>query len=56
MTDVRRATWADRAWPNRVVPPAVLVCWLVWAALAWWSAPRSVDAAELERDLAAGRC
>lgn len=55
MIDVRRALRADRAWPNRVFPPAVLVCWLVWAALAWWSAPRSVDAAELERDLAAGR-
>ncbi|WP_431936878.1 hypothetical protein [Micromonospora sp. RP3T] len=55
MIDVRRAVRADRAWPNRVVPLAVLVCWLVWAALAWWSAPRSVDAAELERDLAAGR-
>ncbi|MGN9811764.1 hypothetical protein ACTMSW_20685 [Micromonospora sp. BQ11] len=29
--------------------------WLLWAALGWWTAPRQVDAAELERDLAAGR-
>ncbi|GAB3082682.1 hypothetical protein [Micromonospora schwarzwaldensis] len=55
MTDARRAMRADRAWLNRVFPLAVLLCWLAWAALAWWSAPRSVDAAELERDLAAGR-
>ncbi|MFI2713418.1 hypothetical protein ACH495_25170 [Micromonospora sp. NPDC018662] len=56
MIDVRRAGRADRAWLNRrVFPLALLGCWLLWAALAWWSAPRSVDAAELERDLTAGR-
>ncbi|MEV6812337.1 hypothetical protein [Micromonospora sp. NPDC051296] len=29
--------------------------WLVWAGLAWWSAPREVPAEQLERDAAAGR-
>ncbi|MFI7606479.1 hypothetical protein ACIBTV_15265 [Micromonospora sp. NPDC049366] len=37
------------------LPWALLLLWLLWAALAWWSAPREVSVDELDRDLAAGR-
>ncbi|MFE9692310.1 hypothetical protein [Micromonospora sp. NPDC005806] len=40
---------------RRAFPIAVVGCWLVWAALAWWTAPRAADQAELDRDLAGGR-
>ncbi|MFI5834071.1 hypothetical protein ACIA5A_10390 [Micromonospora sp. NPDC051300] len=53
MIDVRRV---DRAWlRRRALPAALLACWLVWAALAWWTAPRADDEEGLRRDLAAGR-
>ncbi|QLQ35958.1 hypothetical protein [Micromonospora robiginosa] len=53
MIDVRRV---DRAWlRRRALPVALLACWLVWAALAWWTAPREADETGLQRDLAAGR-
>ncbi|MEU5531297.1 hypothetical protein ABZ744_30625 [Micromonospora chersina] len=56
MIDPPRAALLDRAWlRRRALPLAVVLCWLVWAALAWWTAPRAADEAELERDLAAGR-
>ncbi|MFI7071775.1 hypothetical protein [Micromonospora sediminicola] len=56
MIDAPRPRPADGArLRHRALPLAVLGCWLVWAALAWWTAPRSVDAVDLERDLAAGR-
>ncbi|MET8837101.1 hypothetical protein ABZV78_24745 [Micromonospora sp. NPDC004540] len=56
MIDPRGAALLDRPWlRRRALPLAVGLCWLVWAALAWWSAPRAADEAELERDLAAGR-
>ncbi|MFI7214844.1 hypothetical protein ACIBP4_28890 [Micromonospora maritima] len=56
MIDASGARPVDRArLRHRALPLAVLGCWLVWATLAWWTAPRSVDAADLERDLAAGR-
>ncbi|MEU1688172.1 hypothetical protein [Micromonospora sp. NPDC005707] len=51
-----RAALADRSWlRRRALPLAVVLCWLIWAALAWWTAPRGADEAELEWDLAAGR-
>ncbi|MFC8850825.1 MULTISPECIES: hypothetical protein [unclassified Micromonospora] len=31
------------------------LCWLAWAVLAWWAAPRASDVGQLEGDLAAGR-
>ncbi|MFC3502996.1 hypothetical protein ACFOOK_18705 [Micromonospora krabiensis] len=37
------------------LPWALLLLWLLWAGLAWWSAPREVPVDELDRDLAAGR-
>ncbi|MFU8874193.1 hypothetical protein [Micromonospora sp. SL4-19] len=40
---------------RRAFPVAVVVCWLVWAALAWWTAPRAADQAEWDRDLRADR-
>ncbi|PSK65034.1 hypothetical protein B0E53_02990 [Micromonospora sp. MH33] len=56
MIDPPGAALLDRPWlRRRALPLAVALCWLVWAALAWWTAPRAVDEAELERDLAAGR-
>lgn len=56
MIDIRRAGPVDLAWlRRRALPAALLAGWLVWAALAWWTAPRAADEAGLERDLAAGR-
>ncbi|MFG1673328.1 hypothetical protein [Micromonospora sp. NPDC049282] len=56
MIDIRRAGPVDLAWlRRRALPAALLACWLVWAALAWWTAPRADDEAGLQRDLAAGR-
>ncbi len=49
---------ARRDWSfvrRRAVPVAVVVCWLIWAALSWWTAPRAADRVELDHDLAAGR-
>ncbi|MGC4877858.1 hypothetical protein ACLQ26_16560 [Micromonospora sp. DT43] len=34
---------------------ALPVLWVLWASLAWWVAPREATAAQLDRDLAAGR-
>ncbi len=33
---------------------ALLVLWVGWATLAWWSAPRPADVAQIDRDIAAG--
>ncbi|WBB76469.1 hypothetical protein O7602_13440 [Micromonospora sp. WMMD1128] len=56
MIDRLRTVRLDGAWlRRRALPAAVLTCWLVWAALAWWSAPRAADQSDLARDLAAGR-
>jgi hypothetical protein len=33
----------------------LLVGWLAWAAIAWWEAPRPVDADQARADLAAGQ-
>lgn len=41
--------------PITVVRAALVVVWLVWAALAWWSLPRPATLQQLEGDLAAGR-
>ncbi|MFJ8579691.1 hypothetical protein [Micromonospora sp. NPDC093277] len=40
---------------RRVLPVAMVVCWLVWTGLSWWTAPRTADRPELDHDLAAGR-
>ncbi|MFU8853507.1 hypothetical protein ACNAW0_21340 [Micromonospora sp. SL1-18] len=40
---------------RRAACVAVAGCWLIWAALAWWTAPREVTAGQLDQDLVAGR-
>ncbi|WBB68670.1 hypothetical protein [Micromonospora sp. WMMD812] len=37
------------------LPWALLLLWVLWAGLAWWSAPREVSVSDLDRDIAAGR-
>ncbi|MFK3982808.1 hypothetical protein ACI2K4_20830 [Micromonospora sp. NPDC050397] len=38
----------------QVVRATVVVLWVVWATLAWWSAPRASDVDQARRDIAAG--
>ncbi len=45
---VRSSRW-------RVLRVAVVLGWVAWAAIAWWSAPRESSAAQARADLAAQR-
>ncbi|MFE9656187.1 hypothetical protein [Micromonospora sp. NPDC006431] len=40
---------------RRALTVVMALCWLAWAALAWWTSPRQVGPEQLDRDLAAGR-
>ena len=47
----------DVAWWPRLalaVRGCLVVLWLIWAVLAWWSAPRPADVDQAHRDIAAG--
>lgn len=45
--------WLERARP--IVGVLVIGLWLVWAVLAWWVEPRSVDVEQLRADIASGQ-
>lgn len=45
--------WVHLARP--AVGVLVIALWLVWAALAWWVEPRSVDANQLRADIGSGQ-
>ncbi|WP_410813948.1 hypothetical protein [Micromonospora sp. 067-2] len=44
----RRAWW-------RVLRMVLVVLWVVWASVTWWSAPRQASTAQARSDLSAGR-
>lgn len=56
--DGRVREWFTQPW-QRLALSALRLClvmlWLLWAMLAWWSAPRPVDADQVRSDIAAGR-
>jgi hypothetical protein len=52
-TDQPRRTARDRI--VAVVRVLLVAVWVVWAALVWWAAPRSVSNAQAEREIAAGQ-
>ena len=52
------AETTQRAWKPRSVLVArvgLILLWVLWAALAWWTAPRAVDAAQADADITAER-
>ena len=55
MTVVDASRPAARVWYTIMVRAILALAWLVWAVLAWWSAPRLADSARLDADLNAGR-
>lgn len=48
-------TAAKRLTAGDYVRVGLAVLWVVWAALAWWSAPRETTAEQFDADFAAGR-
>ena len=55
MIDVAAVPGRARTVVSVVLRGVLPVLWLVWAGLAWWTAPRQVPAEQWERDVAAGR-
>jgi hypothetical protein len=46
--------WRPRSWWS-MLRAALVVLWVIWAALVWWSAPRSATVEQARADLAAGQ-
>jgi hypothetical protein len=46
--------WRLRSWWS-VLRIALVVLWMIWAALAWWSAPRTATVEQARADLASGQ-
>ncbi|HEX8629317.1 MAG TPA: hypothetical protein VF755_14220 [Catenuloplanes sp.] len=50
--------WAARPWARRAIPivrGGLVLVWVVWAVLGWWSAPRPVGVDQARDDITAGR-